>query len=56
MAQKVKKVLKYYKIYKAYLKENDLDDDSDQITVPSLMLFVKEHISDDDFKRLDEEL
>lgn len=55
MAHTVKFVLKYYNIYKAYLKENNLDDDSDTITVPSLINFVEEYIDDETYRRLENE-
>ena len=51
-----KKVVLYYQIYKAYLLDNNLDDDSNSITVPSLMYFVDQMINPEDFKRLSDGL
>lgn len=51
-----KKVVLYYQIYKAYLLDNNLDDDSNSITVPSLMYFVDQMINPEEFKRLSDGL
>ena len=39
-----KKLVEYYKIYQTYLLDHNLSDDSDGITVKSLIEFVEDHI------------
>jgi hypothetical protein len=43
-----RQVVRYFKIYKQFLRENNLDDDSKEISVESLINFVENHISEDD--------
>lgn len=42
-----KQVCDYYAIYKEYLLDNNLDDDSSSITVLDLVYFVEEYIEPD---------
>lgn len=44
-----------WRIYQAFLLENDLYDDSDSITVHDLEEFVTYHIDKEDYDRLAED-
>jgi hypothetical protein len=43
-----RQVVRYYKIYKTFLLENSLDDDSKEISVEDLIDYVDNHISEED--------
>ena len=49
-----KEVYYNYRIYQHFLIENNLDDDSNSISVEDLMEYIENHIDEDDKKRLSE--
>jgi hypothetical protein len=46
-----KKIVMYFHIYKMYLQENSLDDDSNSISVPDLISFVEDEVDKEDQDR-----
>ncbi len=42
--RKASQIVEYYKIYKSYLLDQNLQDDTDSITVDQLVDFVENHI------------
>lgn len=45
-------IVDFLKIYKAYIAENNLKDDSNKITVQNLVDFLNDHIDQEDRIRL----
>jgi hypothetical protein len=52
----VQKLAEYLAIYKMYLQENNLEDDSDTITASSLTLFIEHTMNNEEREHLQAEL
>lgn len=51
-----KNITRYYFIYKQFLIENNLEDDSSTITITDLEYYVNNHIPQEEFDRIDLEI
>lgn len=50
--KKAYKIYKYWLIYREWLIENNLDDDTEFINIDSLIQFVEKQISKEDAERI----
>lgn len=49
-----KKIYDYFQIYRMYLQDNLLDDDSSSLSVEDLIEFIEEYISPEDLEEYKE--
>lgn len=52
MSNLAKKNYYDWRVYQEFLRENNIDDDSDTITVEDLQDYIQNHIPEDDYNRL----
>lgn len=45
-----REIARYFEVYKMYILDNNLDDDSKEINITELVNFVDNEISPEDFK------
>lgn len=53
---KAKQIFKYFLIYREFLRENNLEDDTDKITLKDLIDFVQQQMEPEERKSLYEKV
>lgn len=49
---RAKKVYYDFKVYQHFLRENDIEDDSEHVSVDDMNKYIKNEIPEEDYKRL----